>query len=142
MINAGAIMSSALIRLQERRERSRQGKLSEMDKRGWAGTRFDHVMKCWSALCGGERPRFNNAVYLSERETADRNFALAYYMREKGAFPEGIELHDVPDFYFQCCSIELNTEMMSVVAATLANGGICPLTGERVFSTHAVQNCP
>ncbi|MEM7022612.1 MAG: glutaminase A [Pseudomonadota bacterium] len=141
MINAGAIMSSALIRLRERRAQSEKGKVSEMEARGWAGTRFDHVMDRWSAACGGARPHFNNAVYLSERETADRNFALAYHMREKGAFPAGIDLHDVLDFYFQCCSIELNCEMMSVVAATLANGGICPLSGERVFSTSTVQNC-
>jgi hypothetical protein len=35
-------------------------------------------------LAGGARPGFNNAVYLSERQTADRNFALGYSMREAG----------------------------------------------------------
>jgi glutaminase len=141
MINAGAIMSSSLIRLKEKREMQRHGKLSELEARGWAGSRFEYIMNRWQALCGGDKPRFSTSVYLSERETADRNFALAYFMREKGAFPEDVDLHDVLDFYFQCCSIELNTEMMSVVAATLANGGICPITGERVFHTDTVQNC-
>ena len=98
-------------------------------------------MACWQALCSGEKPRFSTPVYLSERQTADRNFALAYFMRENNAFPEDVDLHDVLDFYFQCCAIELNVEMMSVVAATLANGGICPISGHRVFRTETVQHC-
>jgi len=39
------------------------------------------------------------------------------------------------------CSIELNAEEMSVVAATLANSGICPITGETVFQPKTVRNC-
>lgn len=141
MINAGAIVSSALIKLAEKQALLEQKAMAETDARGWAGSRIEFVMDRWQALCGGEKPRFSTAVYLSERETADRNFALAYYMREKGAFPHAVELDDVLDLYFQCCSIELTAEMVSVVAATLANGGICPATGERVFAIRSVQHC-
>jgi glutaminase len=42
--------------------------------------RFDYVMNVWQLLAGGKAPTFNNAVYLSEKATADRNFALAYFM--------------------------------------------------------------
>ncbi|MCG8354772.1 MAG: glutaminase A [Kiloniellales bacterium] len=141
MINAGAIMSCALIKLRDKRRSKAQAGMSELEARGWAGARFDYVMERWQELCGGEKPRFSTPVFLSERETADRNFALAYYMREKGAFPADVDLHDVLEFHFQCCSIEVTAEMMSVVAATLANGGICPISGVRVFKTETVQNC-
>lgn len=141
MINAGAIMTSSLIGLKAHRKKSGDGGLSKDGQRSWKGRRFDYVMEKWKALSGGVMPRFSTAVYLSEKETADRNFALAYFMREKGAFPEDVLLDDVLEFYFQSCSIELNTETMSVVAATLANGGICPVTGERIFSTTTVQRC-
>ncbi|MCG8546242.1 MAG: glutaminase A [Alphaproteobacteria bacterium] len=141
MVNAGAIMSSALVKLTDRRRLQAQDDKTTLDLGGFSGRRFDHLVDQWTAACGGERPRFNNAVYLSERETADRNFALAYFMRENGAFPADIDLHDVLDFYFQSCSVELNTRKMSVFAATLANGGICPLTGKRVFGTKTVQRC-
>ncbi len=124
MINAGAIMSSALIM-----------------KNSDPADRFDHVMQIFQRLAGGMKPDFNNSVYLSERRTADRNFALAYYMREKGAFPPNIHLTEVLEFYFQCCSIEVDARMVSVIAATLANGGICPLTGDRIFQDRTVQNC-
>lgn len=141
MINAGAIMTCALIGLGDKEAPAPGSDAAAADLRGWSGRRFDYVMKRWAKLCGNELPRFSTSVFLSERETADRNHALAYFMREKNAFPSNVDIHDVLEFYMQCCAIELNCELMSVVAATLANGGICPVTGERVFKTETVRNC-
>ncbi len=124
MINAGAIMSCSLVRPGQ-----------DM------ADRFDYVVDRWRALAGGRKPRYNNAVYLSERATADRNFALGYFMREKGAFPPGTELVETLEFYFQCCAIEFDCRDMAVVAATLANGGVCPVSGQRVLRPRTVQNC-
>ena len=124
MINAGAIMSCSLIKPE----------IPMAD-------RFDFVMGQWQALCGGVKPAFSNSVYLSERQTADRNFALGYFMREHQAFPQGTNLIETLEFYFQCCSIDVTADMMSVVAATLANGGVCPTTGLRIFTTKTVEHC-
>ena len=124
MVNAGAIMTTSLIR-------------PDLD----IADRFDHVAATWARLTGGGRIGFNNAVYLSERQTADRNFALGYSMRESGAFPPGTDLQQTLEFYFQGCSIEVDAQLLAVAAASLANAGLCPLTEDPVFSADTVQSC-
>lgn len=124
MINSGAIMTCSMIRPH----------INIAD-------RFDHVLDTWRKLSGHSYIGFNNSVYLSERQTADRNFALGYFMRENKAFPEHTNLLEILEFYFQCCSIELNSRAMANIAATLANGGTNPLTREEVFKPSTVKNC-
>ena len=129
LINSGAIMTTSLIK----------GDKSSAE-------RFEYINKVWEDLSGNiYKIGFNNPVYLSEKDTADRNFALAYFMKEtnskkKVGFPEGTNLKDTLELYFQCCSIEVNCEIMSIVAATLANNGINPLTGNQIWSSDTVKN--
>jgi glutaminase len=124
MVNAGGIMTTSLIRPQED-----------------IADRFDLVAATWQRLCGGRRPGFSNAVYLSERQTADRNFALGYSMRENGAFAPGTDLLQTLEFFFQGCSIEVDAQMLAAAAASLANAGVCPLTEDPVFTPDTVQAC-
>ncbi len=124
MINAGAIVSCSLIK-------SGQS----------ASERFAHVFNTWKRLTADGDVSFNNTVFLSERDSADRNFALAYFLRENAAFPKNTSIPSTLDFYFQCCSVEMTCDSMAVAAATLANGGVNPLTNERVFSIETVKNC-
>jgi glutaminase len=78
---------------------------------------------------------------VSERQTADRNYALGYSMRESGAFRPGTDLLTTLEFYFQSCSIEVDADMLAVAAASLANAGVCPLTDDPVFTPATVQSC-
>lgn len=45
--------------------------------------------------------------FLSEREAADRNYAIGFYMKENKCYPEKANLKDIMDFYFQVCSITI-----------------------------------
>ncbi|XP_020278119.1 glutaminase kidney isoform, mitochondrial isoform X4 [Pseudomyrmex gracilis] len=127
MINAGAILVCSLLKELIKPEMG----LAE---------KFDFTMDYFKRLAGEENLGFNNAVFLSEREAADRNYALGFYMREHGCYPEKTNLREVMDFYFQCCSMEANCETMAVMAATLANGGICPTTEEKVLKPESVRD--
>ena len=44
---------------------------------------------------------FNNAVFLSERETADRNYAMAYYMKEKSLILRDKGISEIKLFQLQ-----------------------------------------
>jgi glutaminase len=76
---------------------------------------------------------------LSEKDTADNNFAIAYLLRGGRGLPRDVDLHKMLDLYLSCCSIEMTASMLAVAAATLANGGVCPITGRQVLSTEAVK---
>ena len=128
LINAGAIMVASLL---------------EPDKE--PSERFNLVKNSLEEIAGHiGKIGFDNSVFLSEKQHADRNTSLAYYMRENGAFKKAISPNEISenlDLYFQCCSILINTKIGSVMAATLSNGGICPITKKKLFSNDTVKDC-
>jgi glutaminase len=112
MVNAGAIATTALIKgsdYQERRTR---------------------LLAKFSALAG--RPlQVDPGVYASERATGHRNRAIGYLELNAGMIAEPIMEH--LELYFEQCSILVSARDLAVMAATLANNGINPLTGARAF---------
>ncbi|KAJ3023465.1 UNVERIFIED_CONTAM: hypothetical protein HDU68_008603 [Siphonaria sp. JEL0065] len=127
MINAGAIMASNLIQMGQPLYK-----------------RFGKVTDVWTSLFGGKKVSFNNSVYLSEKDTADRNFALAYMMKEAGAFPKGTNITETLELLLLSVLQfvrEADTDKMAILAATFANGGVCPVTNNHVFEASTVRNC-
>jgi glutaminase len=78
------------------------------------------------------------AVYESERETGDRNRALAYLMRSFGLIDGDVD--ETLDLYFRQCSVLVDCRELAVMAATLANGGRNPVTGKKAIEADYVEN--
>jgi glutaminase A len=123
LINAGAIMTSSLFR-------------PELN----LSKRFSQLRQGISAIAGDMKIGFSQAVYLSERDTAYRNFALANYMKSQEAFPKGCDILEATDFYLQLCSMEVNCESLAQCGATYANNGVSVTTNKKVLSSDTVKN--
>ncbi|MDR1917338.1 MAG: glutaminase A [Synergistaceae bacterium] len=102
------------------------------------GDAIDAVLE-FASLCAGRRPEnklsVNEKIRESEASTADRNWALAYFMHSTGALTHTVK--DSLDLYFSMCSIEANTVDLSFIGATIANGGLSA-SGVRVISLDTV----
>lgn len=70
-------------------------------------------------------------VYLSERETGNKNRALAYMLKAYGMISCDVE--DVVDIYFKACSIRVTAKDLARIAAVFSSHGIDPGTGNRLF---------
>lgn len=66
--------------------------------------------------------RWNAAVAKSERDTAHRNMAMAYFMKSYGNITNPPEL--VLDNYCRQCAIEMNCSQLAQATLFLANGGL------------------
>ncbi len=119
MVNAGAIATTALIKGEGRRHRT--ARILEMFER-FVG----HPVSIDSAVC------------TSERVTGHRNRAIAYLELNFGIVDENIEEH--LDLYFEQCSILVSCRDLALMAATLANNGVNPVTGKRAIDEQYVKN--
>ena len=152
MINAGAIMTAALVRSGDP-----------------YGVRLRHVREQWGRMIGRkldestrvELPRFNKEMARQENFTGFNNLALGYLLMATGrlpykpreipadAYPEDPDNYefliepavvDALKLYFSTCSIELTAAEVAMAAATMANGGVCPMTQERVLEQTTVRS--
>jgi glutaminase len=105
------------------------------------GDRFLLVRKIWQAMAGGLAPTVNDKALHSEKSISDADRALAYYMQQKGLFAKGSNIDTHLDFLWRCYAIETTTEAQAVIAATLANAGVCPSSEQEVIKPATARNC-
>ncbi|WP_165164766.1 glutaminase [Corynebacterium qintianiae] len=118
MINAGAIAVNQLI----------NGSDSSVEER------VEKIRAFFSLLAGREL-RIDERLVGHELETAHRNLAIAHLLSEFDMVQD--QAHDAVNSYTQQCAVLVTVKDLAVMAATLANGGIQPLTGNRVMSSTA-----
>ena len=112
MINAGAITCASLV----------------------AGAtpieRFERIRAFYSRFAGRDL-ELDERMFTSEDRTGNRNRAIGYMLRSFGILDE--DPADTLAVYFRQCSLEVDCRDLALMAATLADGGVNPVTGDRVL---------
>src|SRR5437016_2085876 len=118
MVNAGAIACSGLIH----------------EAKG--GDTFEYIREALGRFAG-RKLGVDEAVYASESVTGDRNRAIAYLLRTNAVLRDRVD--SVLDVYFRQCAILVTARDIAVMAATLANRGVNPVTGQQVMTPYAIS---
>jgi glutaminase len=95
----------------------------------------------WAKIIGihsdfaGRKLEVNQEVYKSESDTNQRNQAIGMLMFAYGLIKSNPA--QATDLYTRQCSINVNAKDLATMAATLANGGVNPVTKKKVIeATH------
>ncbi len=117
MINAGAIAAVAFV----------EGETME-DK-------LARILGTYQSFLGHEA-EIDQEVYQSEKNTGHRNRAIANMLRNYDIIERDTD--DLLDLYFKQCSILVNCRDLGMIAASLANNGVNPITGVRAIQREYV----
>ncbi|MEU0358752.1 glutaminase [Streptomyces cyaneofuscatus] len=120
MINAGAITVHSLV----------------AEAGSGPAERVRRVLDGLSAFAG-RRLEMDEKVCASEMEHAHRNLAIAHMLRSHDILTE--DAGAVVDGYTRQCSVLVTTRDLAMMAATLANRGVNPLSGEQVVPEGVVR---
>lgn len=119
MVNAGAIATTALV----------------------AGTSLaDRWERILAGLCAfaGRELRLDENVYRSEAATNERNRGIARLLKGYGRLDA--EPDEAVDLYTRQCSLLVTARDLAVMGATLADGGVNPISGRRVVADHVCRD--
>ncbi len=115
MVNSGAIAATSLV------------------PGGSYEEKWKFIHEGLSRFAGRTLP-LNEEVYISASETNSRNQSIARMLQSYG------RIYDDPaqavDLYTKQCALNVNAKDLAVMGATLADGGVNPITKERVVDAH------
>ncbi|QBI19697.1 glutaminase A [Egibacter rhizosphaerae] len=120
MVNAGALVTSELVAGDD------------------ADERLARILAVLRACAGNEALAVDPETFAGELATADHNRGTAYLMRSLGMLHGDAE--EVLRLYLQQCSVGVTARDLAVLAATLADGGVNPLTGDQVLPRRLVRD--
>ena len=99
--------------------------------------RFARILAMFGRHAG--RPLdIDTAVYESEARTGHRNRAIGHLLRNYEVLTD--DPTPAVDVYFRQCSILVTCRDLAIMAATLANQGVNPVTGERAVRAEHVES--
>lgn len=119
MVNAGAIATTALA------------------PGATAVEKWERIREGLSAFAGRSLS-LDGVVYASEAETNERNRAMGWLLRGYGRLDGDPD--EVVDVYTRQCALSVTAHDLAVMGATLADGGVNPVTGERVVSAEVCRD--
>src|SRR3954447_17169928 len=120
MVNAGALVTTALI----------EGADPE--------AKLERVLDHLRAYAGNKDLGVDWDLFDREMRTADRNRATAYLMRSQDMLTGDVEA--ILALYLQQCSVKVTCRDLAVMAGTLANGCVCPVSGEQLLPRERVRD--
>ena len=97
-----------------------------------AEEKFESIVAAMSRFAG-RRLVMDNEIYESEAATNDRNRGIAHLLDGYGRMYCDPDL--ATDVYTRQCSLRVSARDLAVMGATLANGGVNPVTGEQAIDT-------
>lgn len=113
MINAGAIAIAALIKGESKEEK------------------IERILTFIRKIAHNDEIKINQSVFNSEKETGNRNRAIAHFLKDIGNLES--DINDVLDVYFSQCSIEIDCRDLANIAMVLSLDGKSHVTGETLF---------
>ena len=119
MVNAGALVTTDLVRGRDSAEK------------------FERILGTLRSYAGNRSLEVDEQTFEAEMRTADRNRATGYLMRSQGMISGDVE--SILALYLRQCSVRVTCQDLAVMAATLANGGVNPLTGGQALPLHHVR---
>lgn len=99
--------------------------------------RTARILDTFSRYAGRELD-VDERVYASESATGHRNRAIGWMLRNFDILGEDPTV--TLETYFRQCAIRVTCRDLAVIGATIANGGVNPVTGGRALAENCVQN--